>query len=340
MTERNYKFLIIRLSSIGDILLTTPFIRQVKKAYPDSEIHFLIKKKFSELIKYNPYLDKIINYDSETGKKGLQGVALNLNDYNYSHVFDLHNNFRSKYVCHKQSGSRIYSIHKDKIKRALLVFFKINKYDKIKTIPERYLNVGSVLNIQDDFEGLEIFWDRQTDQNIKNLIKDYSISSKIIIIGPGAGHFTKRWPIEYFKELIDRLYKNNAFTTIILGNSNEHEEFNSLIINNNIFNFAGRLSLLESAALIKRSKCVVSNDSGLMHLATAVKVPVIAIFGSTVKELGFFPYRSQNFVFENKELKCRPCSHLGKNKCPKGHFKCMLSITPESVYKKVMQFKG
>ncbi|RQV96931.1 MAG: glycosyltransferase family 9 protein [Calditrichaeota bacterium] len=340
MTKKHYKFLIIRLSSIGDILLTTPFIRQIKIAYPDSEIHFLIKKEFLDLIKCNPYLDKIIYYDSETGKTGLRDIALELKGYHYSHVFDLHNNFRSKYVCHKLSGSRMYSIHKDKIKRALLVFFKINRYDKIVTIPERYLNVGSALNIKDDFEGLEIFWDSQTDQNIDNLIKEHSISSKIIIIGPGAGHFTKRWPIEYFKELVHGLTENNSFTTIVLGSLDEHEEFNCLLINNNVFNFAGRLSLLESAALIKRSKCVVSNDSGLMHLATAVKVPVIAIFGSTVKELGFFPYRSENYVFENLELKCRPCSHLGKNKCPKGHFKCMLSIKPESVYKKVMQFAG
>jgi len=326
------RILILRLSSIGDILLSTPFLRQTRLKYPDATIDMVVKKQFSEIVKYNPNIDSV--YEIDTSKKiiGLIKLGFYLGRFEYDFVFDIHNNYRTRILTALLQYKTVRRIKKDKLKRFILINYKKNFYDHVATIPERYLETGKIAGIKDDDNGLELFWQNDTEISIYNLLSRNKLQSTFIAIAPGAGFFTKRWPISYFSELISLIITNTNYSVVILGSEHEAEEFKYFQSTDRVYNFTGQLSLLETAALLSRSKLLVCNDSGIMHMAASVKVPILAIFGSTVQELGFFPYRSDSIILENKNLSCRPCSHIGRNKCPKKHFNCMMEITPQQVF--------
>lgn len=331
------KILIIRLSSIGDILLTTPFLRQTRIAFPEATIDFVIKERFIDLVQYNPHLNRIFSVNESEGINGLLQLRKILINNRYDFVFDLHNNLRSRILTFGLL-SKISRIHKDKLKRALLVYTKINLYQKPIPIPERYLQVGAEAGIKDDFNGLEIFWKNHIEEGLFTVVGRNILFKPFVVMAPGAGFKTKRWPIEYFRELIQLILEKQRLPIILLGSKDEAEQFKLLEISDKVLNFAGKLTLLESAIMISKAKFLVSNDSGLMHMATAVKTPVLAIFGSTVKEFGFFPYRSENQVLEKENLWCRPCSHIGRNHCPLVHFKCMKDIKPKFVFNQLKKW--
>lgn len=328
------RILIIRLSSIGDILLSTPFIRQTRIAFPDAQIDFVVKKRFEDLVQYNPHLNHIYSFDESLGFKGLLELRKAIQQKKYDYVLDLHNNLRSRILTFGQKA-KVFRMKKDKLKRALLVYLKVNLFNEIVPIPEKYLRVGKTLGIEDDQQGLELCWNDSQIRKLQKKISNHLLKRPFIALAPGAGFKTKQWPIEYFRTLIQKIEDSKKFNVVLLGSLKEREQFRPLEISKNVFNLAGNLSLLESAIVLNRAKFLVSNDSGLMHMATAVKTPVLAIFGSTVKELGFFPYRSKNLILENNKLWCRPCSHIGRNRCPLGHLKCLKSITPEMVFEKL-----
>ncbi|MEJ2542600.1 MAG: glycosyltransferase family 9 protein [Calditrichaceae bacterium] len=260
-----------------------------------------------------------------------------LRNNRYDLVFDLHNNLRTRFLLSGLSKSKKWKIHKDKILRALLVWFKINRYKQIKPIPIRYLETGKETGIKDDLGGLEIFWDKSIQEELYEKIPEIS-TNDYIAIAPGAAHYTKKWPIENFIELLSIIDEKWNGKIVILGGPADIDDGSELELNSKVINLTGKLSLLESTIVIKNAKTLISNDSGVMHIATAVKTPVLAIFGSTVEELGFFPFRSEHCVIQNEGLKCRPCSHVGKDYCPKGHFRCMLDIKPDFVYDELIKF--
>ncbi|MCK5032553.1 MAG: glycosyltransferase family 9 protein [Calditrichia bacterium] len=333
MNDARHKLLIIRLSSIGDILLTTSFIRQTRLNFPHSKIDFIIKDEFAELLKFNRNINHLIKYDSKTGFRGLIELKSSLIKNNYDLIFDLHNNFRSIYLRTGHSKAENHRIKKNKLTQFLYVKFKYNKYPQTIPIPERYLNVGKAAGIEDDDKGLEIFWDDKTNESVTQILDNHGISTNesFYTIAPGAGFYTKIWPIEYYKDLVKYIFKTHNTKIIVLGNTNDQDEGKELGNISEVIDLTGKMSLLQAAVVLSKSKAFISNDSGLMHMATAVNTPVLAIFGSTVKEFGFSPYRSKAIVVENKNLNCRPCSHIGRNNCPKEHFKCMIEISPEIV---------
>ncbi len=325
------KILIIRLSSIGDILLTTPFIRQTRIAFPNSSIDFVIKQRFIDLVRFNPHINHIYSVNEEEGMAGLREIRKRIEDQHYDYIFDLHNNIRSR-ILTKGLPNPIFRMRKDKLKRFLLVYTKINLYKRPIPIPERYLRVGRAAGIKDDGHGLEIFWKNHIEEGLFDVVDRRLLKNPFVAMAPGAGFKTKRWPIEYFAELIRKIRAQASLPVVLLGSKEEAAYFKSLEELPGVINLAGELTLLEAAIMISKAKFLVSNDSGLMHLATAVKTPVLAIFGSTVEEFGFFPYRSQHQVVQRKGLWCRPCSHIGRNHCPLGHFKCMKDLKPELVF--------
>jgi heptosyltransferase-2 len=333
MNNVGNKILIIRLSSIGDILLSTPFIRQARKKFPQSQIDFIVKSEYEELLKYNYHISNLITFNVTQGLKELKEVKKSLIKNKYDYIFDLHNNFRSIYLKIGQFGSKNFKIKKNKIIQFLYVKFKYNKYPQTIPISERYLNVGKMVGIEDDNSGLEIFWNDKIEDSVIQILTNHGVEPKesFLTIAPGAGFYTKKWPIEYYRTLIAYILKNHHIKIVVLGNMHEQEEGKELAKFDKVINLTGKLSLLEAAVVLSKSNLLVSNDSGLMHMATAVKIPVLAIFGSTVKEFGFFPYRSKSKIVENINLYCRPCSHIGRHNCPKKHFKCMNEITPEIV---------
>ena len=332
--------LIIRLSSIGDILLTTPFVRQVKSQIPEANLYYVIKNEYSELISQNPHISSVFEINTASGKHPLKALGEKLKREDFDYVFDLHNNLRSNYLRRVIPARTKSYIHKDKIRQTALVRLKINLYKTIRTIPERYLDVGAPAGIVDDRGGLEIFWNEETEANAIRFMCDKGINpeDKTIALAPGAGFYTKRWPPDYFAQLIDMINAQGRFNILILGGEHERLTGKYLGAKENVYDFTAGPSLLQTAVFLSKTAVLISNDSGVMHMATAVKTPVVAMFGSSVRELGFFPYRSKNTVLEMIDLKCRPCSHVGRNKCPRNHFKCMNEITPGMVFKAATKY--
>ncbi len=329
--------LIIRLSSIGDILLTTAFIRQTRRTFPEADIDFVIKKKFAGLIHSNPHINRVYEYN-DLGPTKVSDFAKRFTGSEYDYIFDLHNNLRSIYLRHKINAKNKYYIRKNKLAQIAFVKLKNRQLYPYKDIPQRYLDVGHPAGISDDGKGLEIFWNSDTETGITNKFNKMGIdtSNSIIGLAPGAGYFTKRWPVEYFARLVGLINEHSTYNIAIIGGDNEKEISRKLEHLPGVYNLCGKLSIIESGIAISKFKCLVSNDSGMMHMATAVNTPVLALFGSSVKEFGFYPYRAKAVVVDNKNAKCRPCSHVGKNKCPQKHFNCMQEIKPEEVYRQLI----
>jgi lipopolysaccharide heptosyltransferase II len=321
-TEIN-RILIIRLSSLGDILLTTPIIRAMKKKYPSAKIDFVVRNDFVDAIKHNPFINKIYSYL----KDNPVAVKKELVAQTYDLVFDLQDNWRSRILTNELKAP-IHRIYKPTFKKLLLVWTKINLLKDSKSITQRYAeSAGLTL----DQSGLELF----IPAGIKPNLFD---GKKYIGFCPGAKHFTKRWPAENFIILGNELTKE-GYTIVLFGGNSERELCNiiSSKINDSI-NLRNDDQLLQLAADMKKCSLIVTNDSGLMHVASAVNVPVVAIFGSTVTEFGFSPYGVRNIILENKVLSCRPCSHIGRDDCPKKHFRCMIDIKPNFVQENIKEF--
>ncbi len=312
------KILIIRLSSMGDVLLTTPLIRSIKKQNPNIQIDFVVKSEFFELLKNNPYLKNIYKYSKEISDK--QELIKTLKSNNYERVIDLQNNNRSRQINYRLR-KKTFQFNKNNFKKFLLVHFKINRLKKAPLIPVRYAKAAG---IKLDNEGLEIFTDNIADSRLE-------LNEKYIGLCPGAKHFTKRWPKEYFIDL-GKMLETSGYKVALFGSVDESETIKEIESQlGNPLNLCND-SILQTAANMKMCKAIYTNDSGSMHLSCAVDVPVIAFFGSTVKEFGFYPYKNQNVVLEIEDLPCRPCTHIGRNSCPLKHFKCMKEIKPELAF--------
>jgi len=335
------RILLIRFSSLGDVVLASALIRALRQTFPDAEIDFVVRRKYAELVRHNPRLNTVFEYDARTGFSGLKMLKAKLRGREYGVVLDLQKNFRSVFLrTGLRSRSKILKVKKNQFLRFLLVKFKWNLYRRFYARPlsvaQKYLNAAEPLLGRCDAPETEIFlppailneekerWNRLREQNFA------------VVMAPGARHFTKRWPADYYVRLIRRIYENSGGKTVLVGGKDEASlarEICAGLPAGSCLNLCGELSVLQTAALISLAPFFISNDSGLMHVAAAFGKPQIAIFGSTTRELGFFPQNPRAVVMENNALACRPCSHIGRAACPKGHFKCMREITPEMVYR-------
>jgi lipopolysaccharide heptosyltransferase II len=313
------KILIIRLSSLGDVLLTTPLIRSIKTKNPSIQIDFIVKEQFFEAVQNNTNLSEIYKYKNSKSEK--QILYNSILSKKYDLVIDLQNNLRSKEIL-KPLRCEVLRFKKNNFKKFLLVHFKINKLKNTSQIPIRYAEAAGVNEL--DNEGLDFCTEKLPDPELNK-------NENYIGLCPGAKHFTKRWPKEYFIELGKKL-EPVGYTIVLFGGTEEIQICNEIeSALSNAINLSNT-SLLQVGADMKMCKAIYTNDSGLMHLASAVNVPVIAFFGSTVKEFGFYPYKAKSIELENKNLSCRPCTHIGRNTCPKIHFKCMKEIKPELAF--------
>jgi heptosyltransferase-2 len=320
------KVLIIRISSLGDVLLTTPVIRGLKEKFPEKSLSFLVQDTFADAVRFNPNLENVFLYSKED--KGKRTIA-DLKSQNFDFVIDLQNNLRSKQIVKELKIPSIKFV-KPTIEKFLLVHFKINTLKRIKSIPEFYAKSISENFILDE-SGLDFYLD-DGNKATNNAV------SKRIGFCPGSQHFTKQYPVEYFIRL-GKILSEKGFEIILLGGKSDREICSRIVSEiPNSRDCSNDNDLFALAREMEKCEAVICNDSGLMHLATAVRTPTAAIFGSTVKEFGFAPYKSKSIVIENNSLNCRPCSHIGKSKCPKKHFKCMLALTPEKVSKEFLNF--
>jgi lipopolysaccharide heptosyltransferase II len=332
------KILLMRFSSMGDIILTSPLIRVLRLQYPTAQIDFFTKEQFADLVRYNPHLSSIISLKTD-GKKELTDIATSLRKTRYDVLLDLHNSIRSGYIRRYINPKRLSVIDKHVVARFFLVNFKWNFYKGIVPVATRYLETGKFLNLEDDGKGLEIFFPEIVNAAAAKAFNGFIDNNESVIgLSPTAKHLTKIWQSEKFIELGIRIAAENTAKILVFGGPTDVQyceniaaKINSGSGKNVALNCAGKFSILETAAAIDRCSLVVTNDSGIMHIASARKKKIIAIFGSTVEEFGFFPDRRDSIIIENKALSCRPCTHIGRDRCPKGHFRCMAEITVDDV---------
>ena len=302
------KILVIRLSSIGDIVLTSPVVRILKKQLK-AEVHFLTKSNFSSWLSHNPYIDEIHHYEEGTDK---------LKTLNFDLIVDLHHNMRSLGI---KRALKVPSKSVDKlnIKKFLLTTFKWNLMPPIHMVDR---NVATIehLGIKNDMQGLDFFI-----PDTESLPQKFQMKTPFVAVVIGGQHATKILPTYKLIELCQQL--NRPF--VLVGGPEDAERGEEIIkATSQGLNACGKLSLTQSALLVKGADFVVSHDTGMMHISAALKKKIYSVWGNTAPAFGMVPYLPdpESVMVENKELGCRPCSKIGYAKCPRGHFKCMTEI--------------
>lgn len=296
------------------------------------EIHYATKEQFQTILSENPYIDKI-----HTLKEKLSDLIRELKAENFDHIVDLHHNLRTLRI-KRALNTPSTAFEKLNVEKWLMVNLKINKLPNVHIV-DRYLETVAPLGIKPDKQGLDYFIPEkdiiETDWLPESHRKEY------VVLAVGAGHGTKKLPFKRMVELCDRINK----PVILLGDKedaalgeqiekffmrNENDPYEEGLVKLNkktlIYNACGKLNLNQAASIIKKASHVFTHDSGLMHIAAAFKRNVFSIWGNTIPAFGMYPYKTKFTIFENNKIGCRPCSKIGYDKCPKGHFKCMNNI--------------
>lgn len=319
------KILIIRFSSIGDIVLTTPVIRCIKQQL-NAEVHFITKSSYVGILTQNPHIDQLYLIENE-----ITEVLTELKKENYDHVVDLHNNIRSLRL-RKALGRPSSAFPKLNLSKWLLTNFKLNRMPDIHVV-DRYFEAVKSLNVKNDGAGLDYF----IDPDNKVDLKQFDINEPYVSFVIGAKFATKRLPQEKIIEIIQKI----EGTIVLLGGKEDEDAAKDIhLACPQVVNLVGKLNLDQSASVVQQSKKIITHDTGLMHIASAFKKPIISIWGNTIPDLGMYPYlpsESQKAVIHEVDLKCRPCSKIGYDKCPKGHFKCMKLQDAEKIAQSINQ---
>jgi ADP-heptose:LPS heptosyltransferase len=324
------KFLIIRFSSIGDIVLTTPVIRCLRKYYPDAEIHFLTKKEYKGIVTSNPYINKVIALENSFDE-----MLTTLEKENYDYIIDLHHNLRTLRIKKHLKKVKAFSFNKLNIQKFIYTNLKINMLPKLHIV-DRNLATLESLGVKDDGMGLDFFIPEIDKVKKEDIPTSHQLGYIGIVIG--AALATKKLPLQKLYDLCAAI--NHPI--MLLGGKEDYEDGKAIAQQDEIkiYNACGKFSLNESADLVRHAKLIITHDTGLMHIAAAFQKPIISIWGNTVPDFGMYPYygkkSAQHYdVVQVEKLWCRPCSKIGYDKCPRGHFKCMQKIDVNEIVKLV-----
>ena len=331
------KFLIIRFSSIGDIVLTTPVVRCLKRQIATAEVHYLTKPAFRPILDANPYIDKLHFLQDDW-----EGLLSTLKKEDFDYVIDLHHNLRTLKV-KRALGKKSFSFNKLNVEKWWYTNFKWNRMPPVHIV-DRYMDTVRGFGVRNDGVGLDYFIPSG------DIVKEGDIPAAhlagYIGLVIGAAHATKRLPLHKLREFCTGI----QHPVILLGGPEDRAlgEDLAAIDPIKIYNACGKFNLNESADLVRRARLIVTHDTGLMHIAAAFKRPLISIWGNTVPAFGMYPYYGENFlanyvgggdlpfdIMEVKGLPCRPCSKIGYEKCPKRHFKCMEQQSMEELMEEV-----
>ena len=324
------KILILRFSSIGDIVLTTPVVRTVKTQIDNVQVHFATKAQYREMFITNPYVDKM-HYLGDS----LSQLIQELKKENFDYIIDLHHNIRTFQIKRALRGAS-FSFDKINIEKWLIVNLKIDKLPNLHIV-DRYMKTVESLGVKMDALGLDYFIP-DVDQVPSDWLPE-GFRNGFVVYAIGGQHTTKKLPISKMIELCDRINR----PVVLLGGKEDFETGEEVVrffsrdgessataqglqlLNKkaHIYNGCGKFTLNQSASLVKQSSYVFTHDTGLMHIGAAFKKETFCIWGNTIPSFGMYPYRTRFTVLENNRLSCRPCSKIGFNNCPKGHFKCM-----------------
>ncbi|MCP4310353.1 MAG: glycosyltransferase family 9 protein [Bacteroidetes bacterium] len=327
------KFLVVRFSSIGDIVLTTPVVRHLKKQVENAEVHFLTKESYTSLLDANPYVDKVHSFDGN-----MKSCLHTLKKEGYDYIIDLHHNTRTARI--KLGLKRMdFSVKKLNALKWLYVNFNINRLPAIHMVDRNLETIRMFIDEQDD-GGLDYFIPEDGKVELPELHPGFADGYLALAIG--AQHETKKLPPESLIALCKKL----SVPVMILGGPGDRETGESVVKalpGKQIVNGCGAFSIHQSAFLMEQSRVLITHDTGLMHIGAALGKKIITIWGNTVPEFGMYPYRADpsSVNFEVPNLKCRPCSKIGHQRCPKKHFRCMLdqdldgiAVSAESLFSK------
>lgn len=325
------KFLIIRFSSIGDIVLTTPVVRCLKKQVPGSVIHFLTKKSFSSILEFNPYIDQVHFLEED-----MDALLNQLKHEKFDFIIDLHNNLRTIRV-KRALKKKSFTFEKLNVQKWLMTNLKWNLLPNIHIV-DRYLDTVSPLGVVNDGAGLDYFLPEDQAMVFTKLPEIFR--KGYIGIVTGAAHATKKIPLDKLIEICKAI----DFPIVLLGGREDREtgELLAGLVPGKIFNACGIYSINESACLVKQARVILTPDTGLMHIAAAFKKPIVAVWGNTIPQFGMYPYSghfsSPYINIEVPDLSCRPCSKIGYDSCPKKHFKCMEEQDVAVIVKNIRSF--
>lgn len=315
------KILLLRFSSIGDIVLTTPVARCLKKQL-GAEVHFLTKKAFGPLLSPSPYIDRVFTFEKE-----IDEVLPLLKAGQYDLIVDLHHNLRSLRL-KLALGRPARSFDKLNFEKWLLVNLKVNRLPDVHIV-QRYLSTVSHLGVRDDGEGLDYFIPPEEEVAVSDFSTLLSEGNYIVFV-LGATHATKRLPLDKMIEIC----RNLDQPVVLLGGKSE-QATGDRILGSNVVNLCGRLSLHQSASFVRQAGNVLTHDTGLMHIAAAFRKKIVSVWGNTVPSFGMYPFYPTgihlNTSIEVEGLSCRPCSKIGFDACPKGHFRCMNDISVPAI---------
>jgi lipopolysaccharide heptosyltransferase II len=328
--------LIIRFSSVGDIILTSPLIRTLRARFPQSRIDFLVKEEYADLVRHNPHLSRTLLFPAGGTSADLRRFRSTIQAARYDLILDMHDSIRSRVLCCGRTPVLRY--RKRRLARFALIHGKLDVYSwsgGAPPIASRYLEPVRSLGVEDDGRGVEVFIPDEAHRVAGNVLDSAGIppGSRLLGLCPSARHATKMWLPERFAGAAASLARTYALPVVLFGSAGERErcasiagQIRTLAPDVPVCNCAGAFSLLETAAAMDRCAAVITNDTGLMHLASARKRPVVALFGPTVRQFGFFPGGTESRVVEHPALPCRPCTAIGQSTCPRGHFRCMQDI--------------
>jgi heptosyltransferase-2 len=324
--------LVIRLSALGDILLTTPVLRLIRQHCPEAQIHVLVKAAYHDLLRAHPGVDRVLCVPQE--QSFLETVGT-LRQMRYDLVIDLQRTLRSRLLYHGLWSRHKLAYRKRTVRRALLVHLGWNTLQAMMPVPELYAAPLRRLGMQTPLAPLEMHLapgSAAAMQAYVQRILPHDHQRPLLALAPGARWPTKRWSLARFAAVAEELAAARGAAVVILGGAEDVSLGEALCqrLHVPVLDCTGQLSLMQTAALLQRCRLLLSNDSGLMHLATALHVPVVAIFGPTVQEFGFYPFRATAQVISTS-LACRPCSTKGSARCPRGHHHCMQHVTVSEV---------
>ena len=334
------KILIIRFSALGDLVLTSPIFRELKRVYPQAELTLLSSSGMGSVLANNPHIDHYISHSRKESVAELTDLIRKLGQEKFELIYDAHRSLRSIWIVWNLSGfglfksPQVWSINKRSWRRSLLIRFKINL---LKKSPPQRQHLLSPLQERTQLElqnHTELFPNKDAVLAVKEFMEiNRLLPNRFIAIGASASYPLKCWPMQNYHALISNLIASR-WPVVLVGGANEKETSQlEKGFRGEIHNTAGDFSPLESAELLKHAKLVVTNDTSVSHLAEAVSTPVIVLFGSTVREFGYAPFLQESQLVETNEvLNCRPCSRDGRGKCRNPNYlRCLTTITPETV---------
>lgn len=333
------KFLIIQTAFIGDAILTLPMIEKLKESNPDSLIDVLSIPSTEEIFNASPFVNKVYVIDKKNKDKGLFSLfrfSKNLKKNNYTKIYSPHRSFRSAIIAKLINANESYSFSNSNFK---FLYSNIINYSKDKHEVQRNLDL---ISFAYDDKSWKVIPTLNIDENSKNKVEDFFVNlgakNKFVAIAPGSIWETKRYPQNYYVEIIKSLAAD-SFTVFLIGSKADEKLCESILENSgqNVINAAGKFSLIESVDFLKRMKILIANDSAPTHLGVCADIPVLTIYCSTVKNFGFYPYNTKSSYISYDNLDCKPCGIHGFNNCPIKTFDCGNLLKPEKILLKTKE---